>query len=98
MGKKSSLKKILRLCKNLPSIPKTIHEYHIVKGVDLIAEYGTNEMPNGDIINPDKTYKVPMPVITEINHKKNIKYIYSKGGAKGTTVYIDAVIDHIKNN
>lgn len=97
MGKKSSLKKVLRLCRNLPSIEKLIHEYHIVKGSDLIAEYGTNELPDGTIIDPDKTYKVPMPVITEINHKKNIKYIYGKGGVKGTAIYIDAVIEHIKN-
>lgn len=97
MGKKSSLKKILRLCRKLPSIEKVIHEYHIVKGVDLIAEYGTNILPDETIIDPNKTYKVPMPVISEINHKKNIKYIYSKGGAVGAAVYIDSIIEHIKN-
>ena len=98
MGKKSSLKKIQRLCKNLPSIEKTIREYHIVKGDQLITEWGGNELPDGSIINPEKTYRVPMPVITEINHKRNIKKLYGKGGKVATVMYIDAVIKHIKEN
>ncbi len=96
MGKKSSLKKIQRICKNLPSIEKTIYEYHIVKGDILISEYGVNEMPDGSIIDADKTYKVPMPVITEVNHKRNIKKLYGKGGKMATVLYIDAVIKHFK--
>lgn len=97
MGKKSSLKKILRICKTLPSIEKLIHEYHYVKGVDLIAEYGTNILPDNTVIEPDKMYKVPMPVITKINHKRNIKDIYSKGGGYAFSIYIDALSEYIKN-
>ncbi len=97
MGKKSSLKKILRICKTLPSIEKMTQEYHIVKGTDLITDYGTNKMPDGTVLMPEKTYKVKMPVITEINHKKNIKDIYSKGGGLAVSIYIDAICEHIKN-
>lgn len=94
MGKASKLKKIRKIAAKLPVINRNTREYHIVKGVDLIEDYGSDQNQDGSMILADKTYKVAMPVITEINHNRALKRNYNKHGIAGIRGYAQAVINH----
>ena len=82
MGKKARLKAIKRLASSLPMINDHTHEIHVMKGSEILA-WGTITEINGEKINPDGIYKVPMPVMIVRNNARRMKKAFLKNGAAG---------------
>lgn len=97
MGKASNFKKLRKFSNQLPDIAVPNKEIHIVKGSQLIEEYGTNITPLGTTIEPDTVYNVPMPIIMQINHDRRMKKAYNKYGINGALAYIEVIKNHIKD-
>jgi hypothetical protein len=95
LGKAAKLKKINRVAREMPIVKRNTIETHFVKGDELIASYGTNKMPNGEIIDPEKVYRQQMPVIAEVNHKRKMKRMFNQYGYDGIVMYMQAVEDHL---
>lgn len=91
MATKKKFKKMLKqLVDTMPVVTKLVHEDHIVKGDELIAQ-GHFEIKSGLRVDPDKTYKQPMPVIMARNHEKRLKKIYKKHGRDGISSYVNEI-------
>ena len=84
---KTALKIISKIIEQLPTIIFVAAiEMRRVSGSDLILS-NTHEV-DGIPVNPEKTYRMRMPVQRDIDHKRRMKEIYKKRGKVGLITYL----------
>jgi hypothetical protein len=67
----------------------TTQEFHFCKGEELIADDITEI--DGIKVDPERKYRVPMPVNIARNHFRRLKRAFIKKGAPGVARYILSV-------
>lgn len=94
MGKASKFKRIRKIASQMPVIEVTRPLGEKVTGSDVIKS-GVKELKDGTAIDPHGNYKRNVPVKVPLNHNKNMKRLYNKGGAAAVGSYIGAVQTHV---
>jgi hypothetical protein len=85
----------------LPIVMYTTHEWHYLKGhevLDMFESTGADtiegiDIPKTDIV-PDGTYRYPFPVQIAINHYRKLKKAWLKSGSEGVKKYVDNLAIH----
>lgn len=93
MGKASKLKKIRRAASQLPKLKVASRIAEQVEGSKLIEE-GVKTLSNGETVRSDKKYRKVSTVGKPLNHNRQMKKAYYKGGLSAAQHYINAVFAH----
>ena len=91
MGKQKQYKKLRRIAKNLPVIETGRVVAKEVLG-DVLLKKGVTELKDGTPVNEKTKYISKDIVPASVNHNRNMKKYYNKGGVKGASEYAAAVI------
>ena len=91
MGKQKQYKKLRRIAKNLPAIETGRVVAKEVTG-DVLLKKGVTELKDGTPVGAKDKYISKDIVPVNINHNRNMKKYYNKGGIKGASEYAAAVI------
>lgn len=76
-------------CKKLPIIQTQTHEVHLLTGKEL-QEMGYVEH-EGQVIDPEKTYRYNAPVLLAANHYRRLKRAWMRNGQVGIENYLREV-------
>ena len=87
--KKDISRSLNLIAKELPLCFNSSVEYHVMTGEELLVE--TEFPPKG--IEPEKKYKVPMPVMIAINHHSKLKKLYKIGKMEAVKSYCVGVLN-----
>lgn len=90
MGKAKQFKKMRRIASQLPVIETASSFREQISGKEVIAQGVTTI--KGEPVLPGVTYTKAKP--KAMNHFRNMKREYNKGGIDGAVGYMNAVVDY----
>lgn len=97
MGKKKRIKLLKKLAETFPMVMRSTVEYHFLTGKVLKEDMDIHTI-EGQPVEDDKQYQMPMPVQIAVNHHRRIKSIDKQHGMAGLVAYAKAIDLHLKRN
>lgn len=91
--KKHIAKQLNQVAATMPTVMEWSMESEEVEGSWLIHSPIADSQP----IDPNKTYRILLPVLRGVDHKQQVKDAYKRGGLEAVKQYHRSVMNKIKN-
>jgi hypothetical protein len=88
MGKKSKLKKIRRIANALPPMHGQKRVGETIFGHELLKA-GVEKLSDGTPVDESKRYSRKIDATFQINHHRQMKKLYNKGGESAAVAYAE---------